>query len=442
MIKINKLTIIIAFILLVTGCSTDDISSNGTVDAEVSENRTVFQSEDLTENVVQEEDDGTYYTMEEVEALGIPEDMLAYWMVLNGKMPFVSYDEGSQEFYWDEYFWFLGNVNHYLGIPEKNIYWGDPTSFTIVDMNNDGKNEIAIALDFGAVQILHYEDGAVYGYQFVFRGMCPIYLNGIYEGSSAANHSVYRRFTELNKDGYTEEILAEAYFSYDDDSYSSYEMGGVSVSREEFEEFRQTAEGVGEVEDIDYTEELLDEYLLAGLSEDELYMVKHAAAEPITDTAEYSMEPEIMQAYYEVLTGEKEFISVMDDNRLFYVDGYQDRNEDDRGQDEILYFSIVDMDRDGVYEVILFDDEANILHYKDGNIYCYRCGEIGAVANSGIFSMGNLYYFGHGDDKYGIINSFDENGCDIEEIDYNGNINDDRIRYYYFSEQLIEQYFR
>ena len=194
---------------------------------------------------------------------------------------------------------------------------------------------------------------------------------------------------------------------------------------------------------IDYTEELLDEYLLAGLSEEELYMVKHIAVEPMTDTAEYSMEPEIMQAYYEVLVGEKEFISVMDDNRLFYIDSYQDRNENDRGEDEILYFSIVDIDRDGVYEVILTDDETNILNYKDGSIYCYRYryDEIGAITNSGIFSMGNLYYFGY-DDKYGIINSFEEDGCDIEEVDYNGNINDDRIRYYYFSEELIEQYFK
>lgn len=31
------------------------------------------------------------------------EDLLAYWLVLNGKQPFISTDEGNQEFYWDEY---------------------------------------------------------------------------------------------------------------------------------------------------------------------------------------------------------------------------------------------------------------------------------------------------------------------------------------------------
>ncbi len=450
-----------------TGCSVDgsrDEAGSGTADMEVSENQTAVQPEeeihtlsdndtgdDISENDIPEqpeteEDNGEYFAMEELNALGIPEDMLAYWLVLNSKIPFVSYDEGNQEFYWDEHFWFLGEPNHFLGIPEKNIYWGDPASFSIVDMNNDGKNEIAIIRNFGAVQILHYEDGVVYGYQFVFRSMCPIYLNGIYEGGSGY-YGCYRRLSELSKDGYTEELIAEAEYSTHGD-HNSYKMGDISVSQEEYEEFQQTLVEAGEAENIDYTEELLDEHLLAGLSEEELYMVKHVAVEPMTDMAEYPMEPEIMQAYYEVLVGEKEFISVMDDNRLFYIDSYQDRNENDRGEDEILYFSIADLDRDGVYEVILTDDETNILYYKDGNIYCYRYryyNEIGAITNSGIFSMGNLYYFlnyfGY-DDKYGIINSFEEDGCDIEEVDYNGNINDDRIRYYYFSEELIEQYFK
>ena len=107
------------------------------------------------------------------------------------------------------------------------------------------------------------------------------------------------------------------------------------------------------------------------------------------------------------------------------------------------------MDRDGSYEVVLFCDPwvTQILHYEDGNVYSYQFdydGGIGAIANAGIFSTDNLYYYGYGldDDKYGIINSFNEDECVIEEVDYNGNINDDRIRYYYFSEELIEQYFK
>lgn len=453
--KIKVLAIFL--ILLMAGCSIDgsqDESGSGTADMEVSENQTAVQPEeeihtlsdndtgvDISENDIPEqpeteEDSGEYFAMEELKALDIPEDMLAYWLVLNSKMPFVSYDEGNQEFYWDEYFWLLGEVNHARG---GDIYWGDPSSFTIVDMNNDGKNEFVVALSFGIIQVLHYEDGVVYGYQFVYRGMCPIYLNGIYAGGSGY-YGCYRRLSELSKDGYTEEVLAEAEYSTHGD-HNSYKMGDISVSQEEYEEFQQTLVEVGEVEYIDYTEDLLDEHLLAGLSEDELYMVKHVAVEPMTDTAEYPMEPEIMQAYYEVLTGEKEFISATDNKEMFYLNDYHQQNED-----QIRYFSIVDMDRDGRYEVVLACElrGTQILHYENGDIYSYqyRDHDIGAIENDGIFSMGNFYYYGYDDDKYGIINSFEEDGCDIEEVDYNGNINDDRIRYYYFSEELIEQYFK
>lgn len=465
-IKVQEIFIVLIFLLSIAACSTDrnqDEADSNRQDIDICENQAATQAEEwlpalsenighrtssdaaqannLSENGAQEEDDGAIYTMEEVKALDIPEDMLAYWLVLNSKIPFVSYNEGNQEFYWDEYFWILGEPNHFLGIPEKNIYWGDPTSFTIVDMNNDGKNEIAVSLAFGIVQILHYEDGVVYGYQFAERGMLPIYSNGIYEGSSGANHGVYHRLTQLNKDGFTEEKIAEViYGNHGEDTY--YEIDGISVSQEDFEEFKQSLLVDGEAERIDYTEDLLDKYLLAGLSEEKLYMIKHVAVEPMTDKMNYTMETEMMQTYYDVLTGKKEFISVMDGNRLFNIDSYQNRNEDDRGEDDIFYFSIVDIDRNGVYEVILTGNETNILYYKDGNIYCYRYRfyEIGAIANNGIFCMGNLYYFGDGDDKFGIINSFHENECVIEEMNYNGNINDDRIRYYYFSEELIDRY--
>lgn len=46
------------------------------------------------------------------------------------------------------------------------------------------------------------EDGVVYSYQFVFRGMKRIHKNGIYEGSNGASNTSYHRLTELSKEGY------------------------------------------------------------------------------------------------------------------------------------------------------------------------------------------------------------------------------------------------
>lgn len=418
----------------------NEILENGLSENEIGENMAsvngISGAEEEPENDTgtsdAEEDAGTYYTMEEVMALDIPEDMLAYWMVLNSKMPFVSWDEGNQEFYWDTYLWERGYPSSY--------HRGD--QLAIVDMNHDNKNEIVLYCSPESAMVLHYEDGAVYGYQFIFRGICPVFENGVYIGSGGASYATFYRLNELSKDGYVEETISTADYYID-----LYEIGGITVSKEEYDEFhRNLFDEVGEVEFFYYEEELLDTNLLAGLSEEELYMVKHAAVEPMHDTAEYPMAPEVMQAYYEVLTSEREFISVTDYNRMFYLDDYHYRNVEYDEDYQILYFSIVDMDRDGIYEVVLTCsyETTQILHYEDGNVYSYQFDyydEVSAIANNGLFSIGNLFY-DSSLDGYGRIISFDENGCVIEKIEFDGSINDDRIRYYYFSEELIERYFK
>lgn len=446
MCKGRIFVIAVLMLLLLTSCSGN--ANQGNADTEVSGNQAADQQIDtLSENTEQNdilrdeiplqsetEDAAVCFTMEEVKALGLPEDMLAYWLVLNNKMPFASYDVGGQEFYWDEYFFSFGG----LTTDWKEMYWDDPMLFTIVDMNHDGKNEIIIYYA-GIARMLHYEDGMVYVCQFLERSMSPIYLNGVFAayGGSGSGYEAFHRFTELNKDGYRFETIAMT------QNNDYYEIGGVSVSEEEYEEVRHTIVEVGSAERIDYTEALLDEYLLAGLSEEELYMVKHVAVEPMTDDmAEYPMEPEVMQAYYEVLTGEREFISITDDHQKFYLNDYQQLFGEYNENYQILYFSIADMDGDGSYEVVLtgVPSVTQILHYEDGNVYSYQFDyydEIGAMTSQGIFDIDHTLSY-----QYRRIVSFNEDGCDIAEVDYDGIINDDRIRYYYFSKELIEQFFR
>ncbi len=381
---------------------------------------------------------------EEIKALDVPEDMLAYWMVLNSKMPFISYDEGNQEFYWDEYSWHYGSP---CGDPREK--WADYDEFVLADLNNDGGNELILYYGgVGYAAVFHYEDNSVYGFQSVFRHMNPVYMNGVYGGSDSAAHGYYSRLTELDKDGYAEETAAEARYSYVGDS--DYEIGGISVSQEEYEEFQQNLEETGRAEDIPCVG--LDACLLGGLPEEELYMLKHAEAVPMTDTVSYPMEPEIRQAYYDVLTGRQELISVTDAQQRFYLDDYQQQNG--KG---ILYFSIVDMDQDGIYEVVLSGshETTQILHYADGDVYSYQYhyggygdDEIGIMSNQGIFEMGSIYEDRKTTYHYGKIVSFTEDGCDIREVgqsdewrgDWYDRINADRIRYHYFSEELLERY--
>lgn len=398
-----------------------------------------------SENAEMSDDELLSVEWEEIKALDIPEDMLAYWMVLNSKMPFISYDEGNQEFYWDEYLWHYGSPC----VVERERF-ADYDEFVVVDLNNDGRNELILFYGMGMAEVFHYEDNAVYGFQSVLRHINPVYTNGIYMGSDSAAHGYYSQLTELDKDGYTEETVAEFWSGNVDDI--AYEIGGVSVSQEEYEEFVQNIEETGRAEDIPYVG--LDACLLGGLSEEELYMVKHVEVLPMADTPSYPMDTEIKQAYYDVLTGGKELISVTDDQQSFYLDDYQQQN----GK-SILYFSIVDMDQDGIYEVVLScsPDTTQILHYADGDVYSYRYhyggsgdDEIGIMSNQGIFEMGSIFEDRKITYHYGKIVSFTEDGCDIREVgqsdewqgDWYDRINDDRIRYHYFSEEMIEQYFR
>ena len=388
------------------------------------ESEILTSSENETQNVSPEleEENSTYNTMEEIKVLDIPENMLAYWMVLNGKKPFVSYDIGGQEFYWDE-FWEI---------------WVD--QFMIVDMDNDGEKEVVLYCYPESAWILHYEDNSVYSYEFAFRGMLEIHTNGIYQISGGAGNGSYCRLTELNADGYTVETLVKY------DYYGHvYEVGGKKASEEEALEFIESIRDGSELADrIDGAD---SSYLLGSLTAEERSIVENVQREEILyPAASYPMDAETMKAYYDVLMSQREFISTMDDNERFYLKDYFPREEYQPDESDILsslwrpdkicYFSIVDMDGDGSYEVILDGTYARlILSFRNGEVYSYRMNG-GIILNSGIVFIDNY------SQKYGKIVSFNDYEYVMETVDYNGNINDDRIQYYSFSEELIEQYFK
>lgn len=360
---------------------------------------------------------------EDIAKLGVPEDMLAYWMVLNSRQPFVSTDEGHQEFYWDEYFWQLGEP---VGQHEAN-------RFMIADMNGDGANEIILECMPESVMLLHYEDGTVYSYQFVFRGMKRIHNNGIYEGSNGAANTVYLRLTELDKDGYTEGTLASV-----DDGY--YEVEGAETTGEEFRDYvLQNIESAELAETMDFTEDMLDKCLLGDLSEEEISIVRNAPAYEMQTSEKYDLSREEISAYFAVMSGEKSFISVTDDNQEYYLNDYHLR----RGKyDEdfcFQYYSIADMDQDGIYELVLTGglDITQIMHYEEGQVYSYQFDyydEIGAIANDGVFVTGPPY-----DSGYGKIVCFKKDGVVTEPVDNHSSINDDRIRYNFLSEETMNQ---
>lgn len=375
--------------------------------------------------------ENTYISVQEETSLSadhvLSEDMLAYWRVLNSKQPFISINEGNQEFYWNEYYWHLGSTadRHEAG------------RFMIVDLNDDGANEIVLECLPEATQVLHYEDGAVYSYQFVYRGMKRIHSNGVYEGSNGASSTYYQKLTELNKDGYTEEIIA-----FVDDGY--YEVEGREATQEEFRDYvLSEIENVELAEDIEFTADTLDACLLGDLSKEELSMIKQASVDEMDEKEiEKPMGNEEMQAFRAVLLGEETFISMADDKREVYLDDDDFWDEEYGEYFKILYFSIVDMDGDGISEIILTCAYGDILvmRYEEGKVYSYQFNdfdEMSAIANDGVFTTGSI-----NGNEYRRILSFEEDGVRTEKVGDHADINDDRIRYHFFSEEMIQQYFK
>ena len=356
---------------------------------------------------------------EEIAALGIREDMLAYWMVLNNKRAFVSWNEGGQKFFWNEFFWYI------YWICEKYYAY----DFMIVDMDGDGREEVVLNCSPGTTHVLHYEDGEVYGYWFGTRGMQHIHKNGIYAASDGASDNRFYRLTELNKSGYTEEMLAEMKNGY-------YEIGGKEATEEEFWDYWESLESVGQADRMDFAENMLDRQLLRNLSEQELALVKRIPVENMLENEpDYQEHKQALQSYAAVLKGEQDVILVSEDRSM---------DDDDTFA---KYFSLADMDGDGSYELVFTcnDDLVWILHHEGAKIYGYPLTtqrhkwQVPVIATDGVFQTEDDSVSSTG---YARIVSFEEDGCQIEPVEDYDISSHDWIRYYFYSEETIAQWLK
>lgn len=359
----------------------------------------------------------TYTTIEEINALGIPENLLAFYLVLNSKKPFVSAGEGCEEFYWNEYNWCL----------LQPVASFEPGRFIVVDMDRDGEEEIMLYSWPESTQVLDYQDGKVYVYQFVFRGMNSVLPNGVYEGSGGASVWGFYRITEFDHGIYQEETLAYTE-TYGD--YEYHEVEGREVSFQEFCEYTEQFEAEP-AEQFDFTEEMLDEVLLGGLGEEELTIVKNAPIEEMSK----GMEPNLTvlpQELKDILTEGGAFICANDNRKELYLEDGFVKGEVEDEEYQVLYYSIVDMDGDEIPEIVLscYYDTTLILHQADEGVRGYRFSfghEAGAIAENGTFAVGYDIY---GTSDYGRILSFEENGCETANVDQAEFDGAERARYY------------
>lgn len=104
-------------------------------------------------------------------------------------------------------------------------------------------------------QVLDYQEGEVYSYQFPYRGMKGILINGVYNTSSAADIGGFYPI-HFDKGTYEEERLAYMEHDY-------YEVEGVEVTAEEFYRYTEAlrnnlGDGLAEIRYYGAAEERLD----------------------------------------------------------------------------------------------------------------------------------------------------------------------------------------
>ena len=85
------------------------------------------------------------------------------------------------------------NQSFYSQSRQKNItistYQNTISGFTVVDMDADGKNELAVSLNDGNILLLRQAGGAVYGYDFGHRSMNQLYKDGVFSWTENAGNT-------------------------------------------------------------------------------------------------------------------------------------------------------------------------------------------------------------------------------------------------------------
>ena len=93
---------------------------------------------------------------------------------------------------------------------EYTVYWKE---YTVIDLDDDGVNELVYLVDPGSggyIIFFHVIDGEVYGYSEFLRDMEVLYKDRVIMGESGAAWYRYKRIISFNKEGYTIEELARA----------------------------------------------------------------------------------------------------------------------------------------------------------------------------------------------------------------------------------------
>lgn len=159
----------------------------------------------------------------------------SYKAILLGKEDFINSSEDGEflDMVNIEDIWKTFTVSEMPGAKVKK--------FAIVDMDGDGEKEIVLWNYTGAIdkgfEILHYQNGKVYGYHFWYRALDSLKEDGTSIASSGAAYTSINKIEFLEK-GYSIDTLYQSELQIGSDGIDKmqYYANGEICSEEEFNE--------------------------------------------------------------------------------------------------------------------------------------------------------------------------------------------------------------
>ncbi|MFA9466065.1 MAG: hypothetical protein ACERKN_17435 [Velocimicrobium sp.] len=216
--KVYILFLILVLVFSLSACSTNKPNSITNNDNPSSSPITNTSTNDATIHTPSPEDENSLPTN-------------AYKAVLQNDIAFIS-TEDNLEFFLND---FLSRNSEYEGIYKV-------THFTVIDMDGDQISEVILELSLGdypdQYEILHYSNGKVYGYNYVYRGFEMPKEDGTYSYANSASDVGTEKILNFNSDAVEIETLGYAQSDYSGENIViSYFVNNASVAKEDFDAF-------------------------------------------------------------------------------------------------------------------------------------------------------------------------------------------------------------
>lgn len=178
----------------------------------------------------------------ETETPVAPDSALeAYEAVLQNGAEFYSIDNKKELF-----------LNDFLTNKELFGSVFNAARFTVLDMDGDSVPEVVVELTVDNnpefYEVLHYMDGAVYGYNIVYRGLEELKTDGTFYYSNGATDYGYGKL-KFQSDAYENDILGYTESSQNNDGVTtiSYFIDNEPVNEEVFHAFTEEQNGKEDV---------------------------------------------------------------------------------------------------------------------------------------------------------------------------------------------------